>query len=287
MRHATLPACLALALLLGAAATPPVAPAAAPVLERAPDATVATAATAATSATAQPADAMAAIAPSDTSATAGEMARLARLAQQDGARRAAEASVRNAPGRTDIESGGMRRCVDATGGAVFTDQRCDSVGATDAPPEVPLPNVASARITSVRSCARSTSDLLEGVRYAFEVRDVNRLADYYQWTGMDGATGYRLMDRLEAMTRRPFIDAQLVSSAAPRPMDPGIEQDSVGLLSRPFDLADTPSPRIPPPGRPRRVDLLRVDQMRSERDAAAQVTWFHLRAEAGCWWVTF
>jgi hypothetical protein len=286
MRRATLPACLALVLLLGAAATPPIAPTAAPTL---PPATPPDADDDAVEAIAAPGatDAAGTIAPSDASATAGEMARLARLAQDDAARRAAESSVRNAPGRPDIDSGGMHRCVDASGAPVFTDRRCDSIGASDAPPDVPPPSVASARITSVRSCARSKADLLEGVRNAFEVRDVNRLADYYHWTGMDGATGYRLMDRLEAMTRRPFIDAQLVSSATPRPMDPGIDPDSAGLLTRPFDLPDTPSPRIPPPGRPRRVDLLRVDQMRSERDAASQVTWFHLRAEAGCWWVTF
>jgi hypothetical protein len=223
--------------------------------------------------------------PADASATADELARLARLAQEDGARHAAESSVRNAPGRTDIEVGGLRRCVDATGASVFTDRQCDSLGASDAPLGPALPSAGPARITSVRSCARSKVDLLEGVRNALEVHDVNRLADYYHWTGMDGATGYRLMDRLEAFTRRPFVDAQLVSSATPRPIEPG-DQDSVGLLTRPFDLPDTPSPLIPPPGRPRRVDLLRVDQMRSESDAAAQVTWFHLRANAGCWWIT-
>jgi len=223
---------------------------------------------------------------SDDSATTTEIARLARLSQEDRARSAAS-SVRNAPGRTDIEVGGLRRCVDATGASVFTDRACDSVGAAEAPPDVALPNVAAARITSVRSCARSKADLLEGVRNALEVHDVNRLADYYHWVGMDGDTGYRLMDRLEAFTRRPFVDAQLVASATPRPMDPGADQGTMGLLTRPFDMPDTPSPLIPPPGRPHRVDLLRVDQMRSDSDAAAQVTWFHLRANAGCWWVTF
>jgi hypothetical protein len=107
---------------------------------------------------------------------------------------------------------------------------------------------------------------------------------------MDGATGYRLMDRLEAMTRRPFIDAQLVSSARPRTPATG-PGESAGLLSRPFDLPDGPLPAAPaPPATPPRpppADLLRVDQMRSDRDAGALVTWFRLRSNAGCWWVTY
>jgi hypothetical protein len=225
-----------------------------------------------------------------TSATVREVDRLARLAADDASRSAQETTVRNAPGRIDAEVGGLRRCVDASGASVFTDRACDSIAATDAPPEQPAPAHADARIISVRSCARSKSDLLDGVRNALAVHDVNRLADYYHWTGMDGTEGYRLMDRLETFAKRPFVDAQLVSSRAPRMMqDP---DDSPGLLSRPFLAApfnpafsDALSEPSVAPTRP--ADLLRVDQMRSDKDAASQVTWFRLRSNAGCWWMQY
>lgn len=222
------------------------------------------------------------------SATEREVARLDQLSADDAARRAQEPTIRNAPGRNVAEVGGLRRCIDASGASVFTDRACDSIAATDAPPDLVLPARAAARVTSVRSCARSKSDLLDGVRSALEIHDVNRLADYYHWTGMDGAEGYRLMDRLEAFSKRPFVDAQLVSSHRPPPVaDFG---DSPGLLSRPmlpldgrgFDLQPQPRPVAPRP-----ADLLRVDQMRSDRDAAAEVTWFRLRSNAGCWWMQY
>jgi hypothetical protein len=223
------------------------------------------------------------------SATDRELARLAQQSTDDAARRAEEATVRNAPGRHLAEVGGLRRCIDASGASVFTDRSCDSIAATDAPPDLVLPARTAARITSVRSCARSKSDLLDGVRSALEGHDVNRLADYYHWAGMDGAEGYRLMDRLEAFSKRPFVDAQLVSSRMLPPVaDFG---DSPGLLSRPFLAAplesrasDLPEPRTLAP---RPADLLRVDQMRSDQDAAAQVTWFRLRSNAGCWWMQY
>ncbi len=217
------------------------------------------------------------------SATDQEMARLARLSADDATRKSRETTVRNAPGREAIEASGMRRCVDAAGGSVFTDRACASVDASDAPVAV-APARVDARQIAVRSCARSKEDLLDGVRGALEIHDVNRLADYYHWVGMDGAEGYRLMDRLDAFSKRPFVDARLVSSRAPPVVDP--ELDSTGLLSRTADL-----PTIDPAAQhlvpPRPAGLLRIDQMRSDRDAAAEVTWFRLRANAGCWWMQY
>ena len=217
------------------------------------------------------------------SATEREIARLARLSADDAARQSHEPSIRNAPGRDSLESSGLRRCVDGAGSNIFTDRACASLDATDAP-QLAAPIRARARLMAVRSCARSREDLLDGVRSALEIHDVNRLADYYHWTGMDGAEGYRLMDRLDAFSKRPFVDARLVSSRAPPVVD--AEVDSAGLLARPSEpgLAELEPPRPPPA---RAADLLRIDQMRSDRDAAAEVTWFRLRPNAGCWWMQY
>ena len=184
-----------------------------------------------------------------------------------------------APGRQTAEVDGLRRCVDATGQAVFTDRRCDSMDAIDSLPVLPRIRPPASAIP-IRGCARTRRDLLDGVRTALEMRDPNRFSGYYDWSGMDGTQGYRLLDRLEALTKRPFIDARLVSSRAPPVND---DEGGFGLLSRPFLGALSPeaAPRPPP------ADLLRIDQMRSATDGASQVTYFRLRANAGCWWLAY
>jgi hypothetical protein len=214
------------------------------------------------------------------SATEAELQRLARAQAADAASRSTDAStIRNAPGRQTAEVDGLRRCVDATGQAVFTDRRCDSMDAIESLPVLPrIRPPASA--TPIRGCARTRRDLLDGVRTALEMRDPNRFSGFYDWSGMDGTQGYRLLDRLEALTKRPFIDARLVSSRAPPVND---DEGGFGLLSRRFLGGPPPEPALPPPP----ADLLRIDQMRSATDGASQVTYFRLRANAGCWWLTY
>jgi hypothetical protein len=82
------------------------------------------------------------------------------------------------------------------------------------------------------------------------------------------------MDRLQGFSERPLMDIRLVTSA-----EQARETGSMawGTLASPFD----------PPPPPRKPDLVRVDQMRGYNDAAAEVTYLHLTANAGCWWVYF
>jgi len=175
---------------------------------------------------------------------------------------------------------GIRRCIAGDGSAVFTDKACSELGATDAPP----PGVADANTTrfSARTCARTRSALLEGVRDALDARDANRLASYYHWTGMGTRSAYALMDRLHGFSQKPLVDVQLVRSPEPR--------------STSLGEADVPplwSPLLPAPEvgalapRPRPPTLVRVDQMRGYKDMDAEVTFFHLTANAGCWWIHF
>ena len=202
------------------------------------------------------------------------------------------------------DEGGLRQCVGPDGVPIFTDRRCADLGAT---PQVQAPDafgaLASASQVRVRTCARTQAVLLDGVRAALESHDANRLADYYHWSGMDTAEGYRLMDRLDAFSARPVVDVQLVRDAPPPPS----QDASYGAL-----YFDTP-PRLPPseplfgtdgealpgaassaPGAPaapprarRLASMLRVDQMRSDQDVASTVTYFHLLTNAGCWWMRF
>lgn len=179
---------------------------------------------------------------------------------------------------------GLQHCVDADGVTIFTDKRCSDLQAVQQaePPRRPEPPGVLVR---VRSCARSQDDFLQGVRTALESRDVNRLADYYHWTGMDTASGYRLMDRLGAFSDRQLVDVQLVSSLEPEADGRGGSSPEREVID-PFDttgaetLAPTPAPAHP-------ADLLRVDQVGSGEDLAIQATFFHLRNNAGCWWMQF
>jgi hypothetical protein len=183
---------------------------------------------------------------------------------------------------------GLQHCVDADGVTIFTDQRCSDLQATQQaePPRRPEPPGILVR---VRSCARNQDDFLQGVRGALESRDVNRLADYYHWTGMDTASGYRLMERLAAFSGRQLVDVQLVSRLEPEIggwNGPSPDREVIDPFQATDDdpLADTPA-TAPAPAHP--AELLRVDQMGSEEDLGVQATYFRLRNNAGCWWMQF
>lgn len=105
----------------------------------------------------------------------------------------------------------VRRCVDARGVAVYTDRPCESMQA--APREAPPDASTGATLEpgfAVRGCARRPQTLLNGVRAALEARDVNRLANWYHWTGTGTGAAKYLMDELEAIARRPLVSAELV-----------------------------------------------------------------------------
>lgn len=209
--------------------------------------------------------------------------------------------VQSAPAQRDrAQAEGLRRCVGADGGTIFTDRRCEDLHAVASIP--PGSTGRPAAVVSVRSCARNQNDLLFGVRAALENGDANRLADFYHWTGMGNAQGYRVMGRLSAFSKRPVVDVQLVSTWDPN-----------GYASDDFEFSRTPAEDIgsspenfddsfefsasleesdaentsPPARRPRAADLLRVDQMRGEADLASETTYFHLLNNAGCWWMQF
>ena len=191
-------------------------------------------------------------------------------------------------------AGGMRQCVGPDGVPIFTDRRCDQMGATDyvAPP-APYAD-APPQTLRVRSCARNQNDLLAGVRAALESHDANRFAEYYHWAGMGSSDGYRLMDRLDAFVSRPVVDVQLVRAAPPRDE---WELEVPPLAAEPFfrpegdPELDAEAPRPDAPRRPQRpralASMLRVDQMRSDQDVSSTITYFHLLTNAGCWWMRF
>ena len=117
------------------------------------------------------------------------------------------AAVAATPARADD----VRRCMDAQGNAVYTDRACEAVQAMprDLPPEV----AAGAHFIggfAVRGCARRPGQLLDGVRGAIEAHDVNRLANWYHWTGTGSGAAKYLMDQLEDIAGRPLVAIELM-----------------------------------------------------------------------------
>ncbi len=177
---------------------------------------------------------------------------------------------------------GIHRCVGTDGRMIFTDRSCDETGAIEQ--AAPSAGAGNVRI-AVRGCARTREELLWGVRSALETRDANRFAAFYHWPGMATGDGYRLMDRLAAFADRPLVDAQLLSSADLRNDAPIADPVTVEQTSAEQSLG-LPAPAPPAPVR-HVLDLLRIDQMLSAKDAAAQVTYFRLQPYAGCWWIRY
>lgn len=184
--------------------------------------------------------------------------------------------------RAQSTATGIHRCVGTDGRMIFTDRSCEESGAIEQ--AAPSAGAGNVRI-AVRGCARSREELLWGVRSALEARDGNRLAAFYHWPGMATGDGYRLMDRLAAFADRPLVDAQLLSSADLRDDSPIVEPVAVEQTSAELSLG-LPAPAPPAPAR-HVLDLLRIDQMLSAKDAAAQVTYFRLQPYAGCWWIRY
>jgi hypothetical protein len=216
----------------------------------------------------------------------------------------------------------VRRCVDAQGVAVYTDRPCESMQA--APREAPPDPSAGASITAgfaVRGCARRPETLLNGVRGALEARDVNRLANWYHWTGTGSGTARSLMDELEAIAKRPLVSAELVypetlaeygvesgtrftspespaSDAAspevnPTPFLPSPSQAQQAAPASDHAGPDAAAPPGTEPTGPATVTAepgpdpvsLVVQQMRGPADIEAVSVRFALRQNAGCWWI--
>jgi hypothetical protein len=188
---------------------------------------------------------------------------------------------------------GMRKCIGPDGIPIFTDRRCGDLGAAPfaLSPTLPGGALLPSQALRVHTCARTLGALLEGVRAALETPVPKRLADFYHWSGMGTAEGYRLMDRLDAFSARPVVDVQLVRNALPADEMPDLYEDRFDPLPPPPGLDDPSAidPAAAPPPRRRRplASMLRVDQMRSDKDVSSTVTYFHLMTNAGCWWMHF
>jgi hypothetical protein len=154
----------------------------------------------------------------------------------------------------------VRRCTASNGATVFTDRRCQDVGAVE---RLPQASAASGARLYRSSCSRNLQDLVYELTTAIDSRDVNRLAGIYQWTGTSTSTGYALMQRLDAIAQRPLVDIVPVYPASAEGEDDYFPQTTVR----------------------RRPIGLRLEQTLANGSTPSH-TVLGLRRSFGCWWVS-
>lgn len=202
----------------------------------------------------------------------------------------------------------IRRCVTAEGGHVYTDRKCEELGASERGlrPQATMAQGGGRVIR--RDCSRNLRDLVGELTAAIEHRDVNRLAGIYHWPGMSARGAHAVMGRLDTVVNRPLIDiAPLHPPPAPEPVQYAGERLAWQTLPR-NALAQNPAPAAAATGSGpasgedvlpaavhaaarRRQDgqrpptALVVDQAASNRISSLQ-TVFSLHRHLGCWWVS-
>lgn len=167
----------------------------------------------------------------------------------------------------------VRRCTMADGGLVYTDRKCEDIGATERLSSNSLAGISNNQ--PYRGCARSVRDLAYSLGIAIQSGDVNQLAGLYDFSGASTASGYRLMERLEIIAKRPLVDVQPMYSGG---YDPYSDPDA-GIVQ--FDQDGKVIQRRV--ARPQLVGL-RVEQTLANGSTPSS-TVFGLRKNLGCWWV--
>jgi len=166
-----------------------------------------------------------------------------------------------------VASAQVHRCTRSDGTAVFTDRKCNDVGASESLPRSDAPARALRQVRG--GCARNLQDLVYEMTTAIDAQDANRLAGVYHWVGMSSSTAEALMARLDAIVRRPLVDIAPVVPRAP--------EEDAGVLAD-ADYFPQTSVRHAP-------TALRVEQT-LPGSVTPSATVFGLRRHLGCLWIT-
>ncbi len=169
----------------------------------------------------------------------------------------------------------VNRCTNAQGQTVFTDRRCDALGATERIP-ARTPTVGNTGIYRA-GCARRLSELTGQIRDAVSQQDVNRLSSIYLWNNVSNATANQIIGRLESVVQRPLVDIA--------PVYPASDEGTVAAPDAAPVLGSDGQPVAEvTPRRPRPVGL-RLEQTLGSTATPAR-TVFGLRRQYGCFWIT-
>ena len=169
----------------------------------------------------------------------------------------------------------VRRCTAGNGSLIYTDRKCDDIGATERLAATGVSGLYGSHV--YRGCARSLQDLAYSLSNAIQSGDVNQLAGVYDFNGASTSSGYQLMDRLSLIAKRPLVDVQPMYSGGNDPYD----NPYAGIVEFDEDGAVVPHPAPKP-----RLIGLRVEQTLANGSTPSR-TVFGLRKNLGCWWVHF
>lgn len=168
----------------------------------------------------------------------------------------------------------VQRCTTMSGETVYTDKRCEDIGAMDRLPQV-TPGSSSGSGGIYRAgCSRTLSDLVYQITSAVENKDVNRLASVYQWTGVSNAAANSILDKLQAVVDRPLVDIVPV-----RPQPPPIV-DADGVV-----IDDNSDGYYPQTAAPQRPVGLRLEQTLKNGSIPSR-TVFGLHRSYNCFWIS-
>jgi hypothetical protein len=168
---------------------------------------------------------------------------------------------------------GVQRCTTMSGDTVYTDKRCEDVGAMDR-----LPSTTTTAATDALyrgGCSRTLSDLVVQVSSAIQAQDVNRLAGVYHWAGTSDAGALRILDRLDVVAQRPLVDIVPIRPAPAPVLD---ADGAVVDANQDGYYPQTTTQRQRPVG-------LRVVQTLKNSATPADTT-FGLRRAYNCFWIT-
>jgi len=155
----------------------------------------------------------------------------------------------------------VKRCESLDGTTVYTDRRCEDIGAIE---RLPRDRIAGGLSRPYRGgCARTLQDLVFEMTSAIDTQDVNRLASVVHWVGVSTRSGYNLMGRLSAIANRPLVDIVPVTPRAPGELD-GDYYPQTTVRKGPV--------------------ALRVEQTLSNGSTPSR-TVFGLQRHVGCWWI--
>ena len=169
----------------------------------------------------------------------------------------------------------IHRCTTEDGQAIYTDQKCEALGATERAPD-PAPVAGAGAQSPATSggrlyragCSRTLQDLVFELTGAIDARDANRLSGLYHWSGQSASAANAVMDRLEAIAGRTLADIT--------PIFPDLAADTA-VLAGPAETPHTTA-RRPPTG-------LRLEQVAANGITPAS-TVLGLQRHYGCWWIT-
>lgn len=177
----------------------------------------------------------------------------------------------------------VQRCISAEGTPVFTDRRCEQLGAHESmgpeqpiltesedPAADPFPAepVPEAYGPVSQDCARTPTQLRDTVERQLREHDINGLAGLYHWPGTGQWSARTVMDRLETLAAHSDGPAELHYP------------ESAFVVFNPEAWPDLP---------PEDPIGLRVPLHASDPDAAPPWSEIELRTirHAGCWWLHF